>query len=107
VTRLRSLNEAQPFLEASIPLIASINGELPGFLFGKTNGHLLVLRGIDQNGDVITNDPAAKDNSEVRKTYRRGDFERVWLGGSDGIVYVIYPAGKALPPNIPGLPPNW
>ena len=107
VTRLRSLNEAQRFLSASIPLIASINGDLPGFLFGKTNGHLLVIRGFDTNGDVITNDPAAKTAPEVRKVYGRADFERVWLGGSGGIVYVIYPRGKALPPNVPGLPPNW
>lgn len=107
VTRLRSLNEAQQFLAASIPLIASVNGELPGFLFGRTDGHILVIRGIDANGDVITNDPAAMSNEQVRKTYRRADFERVWLGGSGGIVYVIYPRGKALPPNVPGLPPNW
>jgi hypothetical protein len=107
VTRLRSLGEAQLFLAASIPLVASINGELPGFLFGKTNGHLLVIRGIDTQGDVITNDPAVKTNPEARKIYRRADFERVWLGGSGGIVYVMYPKGKALPPNVPGLPPNW
>jgi hypothetical protein len=107
VTRLRSLNEAQLFLTASIPLVASISGELPGFLFGKTNGHLLVIRGIDPKGDVITNDPAAKTNQQVRKTYGRADFERVWLGGSGGIVYVIFPRGKALPANVVGLPPNW
>jgi len=107
VTRLRSLSEAQRFVATSIPLIASINGDLPGFLFGKTNGHLLVIRGFDTNGDVITNDPAAKTSDDVRKIYRRADFERVWLGGSGGIVYVIYPRGKALPPNVPGLPPNW
>jgi hypothetical protein len=107
VTRLRSLSEAQGFIAASIPLVASINGDLPGFLFGRTNGHLLVIRGFDPKGDVITNDPAAKTNQDVRKIYGRADFERVWLGGSGGIVYVIYPRGKALPPNVPGLPPNW
>ena len=107
VTRLRSLSEAERFIATSIPLIASINGDLPGFLFGKTNGHLLVIRGFDANGDVITNDPAAKTSQDVRKTYGRADFERVWLGGSGGIVYVIYPRGKALPPNVPGLPLNW
>jgi hypothetical protein len=107
VTRLRSLSEAQRFIAASIPLVASINGDLPGFLFGKTNGHLLVIRGFDANGDVITNDPAAKTNPDARKIYGRADFERVWLGGSGGIVYVIYPRGKALPPNVGGLPPNW
>jgi hypothetical protein len=107
VTRLRSLNEAQRFIEASIPLVASINGALPGFLGGTTNGHLLVIRGFTANGDVITNDPAAKSDPETHKVYRRADFERVWLGGSAGIVYVIYPKGKALPPNVPGLPLNW
>jgi peptidase C39-like protein len=107
VTRLRSLSEAERFIAASIPLVASINGDLPGFLFGKTNGHLLVIRGFDANGDVITNDPAAETSEKVRKTYDRADFERVWLGGSGGIVYVIFPRGKALPPNVPGLPPNW
>ena len=56
---------------------------------------------------MITNDPAAPTNDDVRKTYSRADFERVWLGGSGGIVYVIYPRGRALPPNVPGLPPNW
>jgi hypothetical protein len=107
VTRLRSLNEAERFIAASIPLVASINGDLPGFLFGNTNGHLLVIRGFDTNGDVITNDPAAPTSQEVRKVYGRADFERVWLGGSGGIVYVIYPRGKVLPANVPGLPPNW
>lgn len=107
VTRLRSLSEAELFIAASIPLVASINGDLPGFLFGKTNGHLLVIRGFDSHGDVITNDPAAKTSDDVRKIYGRADFERVWLGGSGGIVYVIYPRGKALPPNVPDLPPNW
>jgi len=107
VTRLRSLNEAQRFIDASIPLVASINGALPGFLGGTTNGHLLVIRGFTANGDVITNDPAAKSDPETRKVYRRADFERVWLGGSAGIVYVMYPKGKALPPNVPDLPANW
>jgi hypothetical protein len=107
VTRLRSLNEAQRFLTASIPLVASITGVLPGMLFGQTDGHLLVIRGIDPNGDVITNDPAVRTAAEGRKIYKRADFERVWLGGSGGVVYVMYPRGKALPPNVPDLPPNW
>jgi hypothetical protein len=107
VTRLRSLSEAQLFIEAGIPLVASINGRLPGFEFGKTSGHLLVIRGFTATGDVITNDPAVFANADARKTYGRADFEDVWLGGSAGIVYVIYPTGRALPANVPGLPANW
>ena len=107
VTRLRSLTEAERFIAAGIPLVASINGSLPGFLFKKTNGHLLVIRGLTATGDVITNDPAVFANADARKVYARGDFEDVWLGGSAGIVYVIYPDGVALPPNVADLPPNW
>ena len=107
VTRLRSLAEAERFIAAGIPLVASINGKLPGFLFGSTNGHLLVIRGFDANGDVISNDPAVFSNAEVRKTYARADFESVWLEGSGGIVYVIRPWSTPLPANVPGLPANW
>jgi hypothetical protein len=106
VTRLRSLSEAQLFIEAGIPLVASINGRLPGFTFGKTNGHLLVIRGFTATGDVITNDPAVFTDAEANKTYGRKDFEDVWLGGSAGIVYVIYPTSKTLPATLPGVP-NW
>lgn len=107
VTRLRSLAEAERFIEAGIPLVASINGRLPGFFFGKTNGHLLTIVGFTATGDVISNDPAVPTDAEVHKTYGRADFEQVWLGGSGGIVYVIYPNGTALPANVAGLPNNW
>ena len=107
VTRLRSLSEAERFIAAGIPLVASINGRLPGFFFGKTNGHLLTIVGFTASGDVISNDPAVPTNGEVHKTYGRADFEEVWLGGSGGIVYVIYPNGVPLPPNVPDLPANW
>ena len=106
ITRLRSLSEAELFVQAGIPLIASINGELPGFLFTSTSGHLLVIRGFAANGDVITNDPAVRANAQARKVYPREAFERVWLN-SFGTVYVIHPPGVALPPNVPGLPANW
>ena len=106
ITRLRSLQEAELFIAAGIPLIASINGELPGFLFTSTNGHLLVIRGFAANGDVITNDPAVRADAQARKVYPRVDFERVWLN-SFGTVYVIHPPGVRLPPNVAGLPANW
>jgi len=107
VTRLRSLAEAERFTSAGIPLVASIQGHLPGFFFKKTSGHLLVIRGFTASGDVIANDPAVPTDADVTKVYGRADFENVWLGGSAGIVYVIYPAGRALPANVPGLPANW
>lgn len=111
VTQLRSLAEAERFIAAGIPLVASINvppGGLPGFLYAQgTNGHLLVIRGFTSSGDVIANDPAALSNAEVRRVYPRGAFERVWIGGSGGIVYVIHPADHALPEHVQGATANW
>jgi hypothetical protein len=107
VTRLRSLQEAEPFLTAGIPLIASIAagpGELDGFPLPQgTAGHLVVIVGLTDEGDPIVNDPAAPSNDAVRRSYHRAEFERVWLEGSGGAVYVITPPGTALPPS----PGNW
>src|SRR6266704_514046 len=86
VTQLRSLAEAERFVRAGIPLVASIAsrpGELDGFLFsGGTNGHLVVIIGFDATGNPIVNDPAAWTDATVRHVYGRAEFERVWLRGS-------------------------
>ncbi|HET8569382.1 MAG TPA: peptidase C39 family protein [Candidatus Limnocylindria bacterium] len=111
VTRLRSLAEAEAFVVAGIPLVASVSfapGALPGFLFGLgTEGHLLVISGFTESGDVISHDPAALSNAAVRRVYPRAAFERAWLQGSFGTVYVIRPPGAALPPRVAGFTANW
>jgi len=103
VTRLRSLTEAEQFIKAGIPLVVSVSfkeSELDGAGYG-TNGHLMVIVGFDANGDVVANDPAShliQSNDEVRTTYDREQFERVWVGHSGGIAYVIHPESVPLPP---------
>jgi hypothetical protein len=37
---------------------------------------LLVIRGFDSSGNVIVNDPAGRDDSRVRRVYRRDEFAR-------------------------------
>jgi len=107
VTRLRSLNEAERFIAMGIPLVASINGRLPGFFFGKTNGHLLTIVGFTASGDVISYDPASTSDATVRRVYDRAQFEKAWMTATGGIVYVIHPIDGGLPANIAGLPNNW
>lgn len=100
VTRLQDLRRAERFIVAGIPLIASISfgaGELDGSPIGATNGHLVVIRGFTRHGDVIVNDPAAPTNATVRRVYDRAQFERVWLRGSGGLVYVIHDADHEPP----------
>jgi peptidase C39-like protein len=93
VLQLGSLNDAERYIAAGVPLVASISharGALPGFLNNDgTNGHLLVIIGFTASGDVIANDPAALSNSTVRRVYGREAFERAWIGGSGGVVYFI------------------
>ena len=102
VSQLTSLADAERYIRAGIPLVASIAtrpNELDGFLFpGGTNGHLVVIVGFDGQGNPIVNDPAAWSNATVRRVYDRGQFERVWLRGSSGTVYVIRPEEVSLPP---------
>ncbi len=113
VTRLHSLTEAEQFIKAGIPLVASIRvreHQLKGFEPGGTNGHLVVIAGFTASGDVIVDDPASfGGDSDVRHVYQRAQFERVWLETrpSGGLVYVIHPASVALPENTPGEPVHW
>lgn len=111
VTQLRSLTEAEQFIKAGIPLTVSVSfeeSELDGAGY-STNGHLFNIVGFAPNGDVVVNDPASSDNSAVQRTYRRAQFENVWIpvSRSGGIAYVVHDAYHPLPPNVPGLPHNW
>ncbi|MGA8941725.1 MAG: peptidase C39 family protein [Thermoactinomyces sp.] len=110
VTRFSSLAEAEKWIAAGVPLIASIaydKGELPGTPIPRSGGHLLVIRGFDKNGNVITNDPAGPSNEKVRIIYPRQAFEKVFLNHSNGTVYLIYPKGWPIPKeNYISLLPN-
>jgi hypothetical protein len=112
VTRLRSLDEAELFLAAGIPLVASVSfqrGELDGAGY-DTDGHLLAVVGFDGEGRVICNDPASHElasNDEVRTVYDRHQFERVWQQASGGLVYVIHPVDVPLPAPAVAEEPNW
>lgn len=103
VTRLGSLRDAEAFVKAGIPLVASIRfgrGGLSGAPIRSTAGHLLVIRGFTAAGNVIVNDPAAPRTGTVRRVYGRAQFERAWRAGSGGTAYVIR-TGKPLP-VLPG-----
>jgi hypothetical protein len=100
VTRLRDLRDAERFVDAGIPLVASVAypaGALRGAPTHGTTGHLVVVRGFTAVGDVVANDPGAPTDRSVRRTYDRGDFERAWLRGSGGLVYVVHTAEQVPP----------
>ena len=107
VTRLRDLRDAERFVDAGIPLVASVAyppGSLTRAPTHGTAGHLVVVRGFSEAGDVVTNDPGAPTDRSVRRTYDRGEFERAWLGSSGGTVYVIHRDDQPLPDRGAGTP---
>ncbi len=94
VTRISSLRQAENLIKAGVPVGAAIkfgSGQLSGAPLRSSAGHIVAVVGFTSTGNVVVNDPAASSNSTVRRTYRRGEFERAWLGGSGGITYVVRP----------------
>ncbi len=99
VTQLHDLSEAEPFIRAGIPLVASVAWAANQLdtAIKSTNGHLVVIGGFTGTGDVVAYDPASTTNADVRHVYDREQFERAWIPASGGIVYVIRPSDWATP----------
>jgi hypothetical protein len=94
VTRYSSWSQVEQTLARGIPIVASIRvkpGELRNAPYPKTDGHLIVIEGLDDNGDVLVLDPASPDEKTGTLTYLREDMTKVWFGGSDGTAYVLLP----------------
>jgi hypothetical protein len=111
VARLASLRDVERHVAHGVPVIVSVSfteGELPGADYA-TNGHLLVVVGFTDSGDVIAHDPASDDADSVRRIYPRAEFETVWQRtrrpGKDGAV-VDTPAGVAYLIAPPGALPD-
>lgn len=109
VTRLDSLTDIEHLVAAGIPVITSqsfVKSELDGAGYG-TAGHLMTVIGFTESGDVIANDPASKDDSAVRRVYKRRQWENIWLrtkrkdedgkvkSGSGGVCYLYFPANPS------------
>ncbi|MCA8960498.1 MAG: peptidase C39 family protein [Planctomycetes bacterium] len=84
-----SLDDLADLIEVGVPPIVSIRastGELSGAPYEETEGHLLVVTGFDESGDVLVNDPAATDADSGRRAYRRDEL--AWQR-SGGVTYVL------------------
>lgn len=87
-----TMEEASGELAAGHPFVASIRfseGQLGGAPISKTNGHLVLVTGLnkDESGafQVLANDPAAADPATVARRYKLEEFEKVW----SGVAYVV------------------
>jgi hypothetical protein len=93
VTRFVCWADVERMIAAGQPIIASIavkEGQLHGAPYTQTAGHLLVITGFDDKGDVCVNDPAARDAETGQTVYKRAEMQTVWLDRG-GTAYVLLP----------------
>ena len=92
VTRCSSLAQAEAEIYQGRPLVISVsfkNGELKNAPIKETDGHLVLLIGLDENSNFICMDPAAKTATQVRRIYSRKDLAKVWLKNKRGLAYAF------------------
>ena len=103
VARFTSMAQAEEWIAAGVPVVISFawkKSTLTGAAIPSSNGHLAVLVGFDSAGNPIVNDPAARADAGVQRTYDRAELESLWLEHSGGTVYLIYPQGHPEPTNV-------
>jgi len=91
LTRFSDWESVEAVLRSGQPLVASIRtpeGGLTGAPYVSTAGHLVVIVGFDEAGNLLVNDPAASSAEEVRLLYPRAEMERAWMG-KGGLAYVF------------------
>ncbi len=91
LTRFASWKPVERLLAKGHVVILSVafgEGELAGAPMGSSRGHLLLVCGFSEEGDVIVNDPAAATEQEVRRRYSRDQLSRAWQGHG-GTAYVF------------------
>lgn len=95
VVRLRDLDDAERITASGLPLICSISfgpGEMPGADY-DTRGHLLVMLGLTDAGDVMVADPACSTPQEGLRSYPRGPFDAAWARSRRTAILVESPRG--------------
>ena len=94
IARLESLTDLEHEVADGRPVVVSVTfgeGELPGAPIKKTNGHIMVVAGFTENGDVIVDDPAGHGRPDVRHVYGRAPFHKAWRVNKRGLAYLIGP----------------
>ncbi len=85
--------QALSYLKKGIPIVAAISfaeGELKEPPYPPTEGHLLVLLGMDEQGHPITHDPHVPQERGAYMKWNLEDFSRAWLG--HGRVAYVFPS---------------
>jgi Peptidase_C39 like family len=91
VTHFRNWQQVRATLATGQPIIASIKfkkGEFSSSVLSESAGHLIVIRGMTANGDLICNDPGKRGRGN-HVIYKAADMERAWFAHG-GVAYIIH-----------------
>ena len=94
VTRFGDARELEEWIEQGYPVGVSVCYDRLRTLGPGPNGHLMVLVGFTEDGDVILNDPGVR--REIRRVFPRERFLNAWAH-SRNTVYLVYPEDAKLP----------
>lgn len=92
VRYFESFKEVEYYLNFGIPVISCISykkGELTGSKTESSLGHVTVICGFDENGDVICCDPAEKDEKVGITVYKRNEYASAWFSSAGGVGYIL------------------
>lgn len=71
--------------------LTAAQGEFRGMTYDASNGHLIVLFGLTDEGDAVVLDPAFGSEAEARRVYPARDLSEAWLRRARGTAYVLLP----------------
>ncbi|MCC5877282.1 MAG: C39 family peptidase [Candidatus Sumerlaeia bacterium] len=100
LTRIRDWNQVKEYIAEGQPIIASIRfeeGTFPSNPMRRTNGHLIVIRGLTPEGDAIVNDPAHIEVGDGI-VYNAEELARAWIERG-GVAYIIGPPREVASPT--------
>ena len=92
VRYFESFRDVEEYLKSNIPVISCISykkGELTGSKTESSLGHVTVICGFDDNGDVICCDPAEKDEKIGVTIYKRNEYAKAWFSSAGGVGYIL------------------
>lgn len=99
IVLIDSADDLRPFLCKGIPIIASIRiaeGAIPDFPFGRSPGHMVVVRGLSDS-EIVVNDPA--HSVSLCRRYPVDLFMKVWSSSRPEIGYgvglLLWPAADS------------
>lgn len=96
VMQIRTLEEIKPFIAGGVPLIISIRaekGELASAPYRESDGHVLIISGMEKDGRIWVNDPYNPDGGEGQRLWSREDIEKAFIGAG-GVAIIAEPVAE-------------